>query len=121
MGRYLFLLSYISVLATAAGVPFQDVNHHQAVFNPDSTRSSTVKGPVMNHNFPDPAIVKYDGVWYAFGTNNAPSPRPYVQVATSYDFEKWTLNMHDALLDTGPWSIGKATWSPSVIQRVCLS
>ena len=94
-------------------------------------------------NFPDPAIVQHDGLWYAFATNNAAgvlqqpanlSMHDYglsnVQLATSNDFANWTLlgSSYDPLPELGAWvsrnysnttpPIPKANvWAPEIFQR----
>lgn len=73
------------------------------------------------HNFPDPGLMKHDGIWYAYGTNpQKKNPNSiHVPVATSSDFVNWTLKAdYDTLPTLGTWE-GKANhWAPDVIQRV---
>lgn len=97
-----------------------DAQHVLGDGGKERDNNSTVQGPVMKHNFPDPHVMQYNNTWWAFGTNNPPSPHPHVQVASSSDFASWTLSKTDPLPDTGTWSVGNSTWSPSVIQRVSL-
>ncbi len=40
------------------------------------------ENPVLDRNFPDPGVVNFDGVFYAFGTNGGGGN---VQAATSPD------------------------------------
>ncbi|THY68469.1 Arabinanase/levansucrase/invertase [Aureobasidium pullulans] len=92
-------------------------------------------------NFPDPAIVKHEGLYYAFATTNAAGilaqahnmtladyGRSNIQMATSLDFKNWTLldSKHDPLPDLGGWvkrgfnekHIPFANvWAPAVIKR----
>ncbi|THV76360.1 Arabinanase/levansucrase/invertase [Aureobasidium pullulans] len=92
-------------------------------------------------NFPDPAIVKHEGLYYAFATTNAAGilaqahnmtladyGRSNIQMATSLDFKNWTLldSKHDPLPDLGGWvkrgfnekHVPFANvWAPAVIKR----
>jgi hypothetical protein len=82
---------------------------------------TTVLGPVVDLNFPDPAIIHVDGTSYAFATNNrgVGGKMIHVQMATSTDNETWThLRGQDALPDVGPWATGGRVWAPDVVQVV---
>ncbi|KAL1301639.1 hypothetical protein AAFC00_005862 [Neodothiora populina] len=94
-------------------------------------------------NFPDPAIIEHEGMWYAFATNNAAgilkmptNQSSYefgssnVQIATSKDYANWTLmdSLHDPLPTLGAWvtnqmsdthpPVPKANvWAPEILQR----
>ncbi|KAF4551565.1 Hypothetical protein D9617_13g100660 [Elsinoe fawcettii] len=94
-------------------------------------------------NFADPYILQYQGLWYAYATNNAIGDRftprnatPWmydlnnVQMAVSSDFYNWNLTAHatEPLPNVGAWSdnrrhkhnpmIPKAgVWAPAVFQR----
>lgn len=71
---------------------------------------------VINADFPDPSFVETpEGIWYAFGTN---SKDKKVQVASSKDFETWTVLDIDALPNVAPWETEKDHWAPDVIRRV---
>ncbi|KAH7926542.1 glycoside hydrolase family 43 protein [Leucogyrophana mollusca] len=77
--------------------------------------ASTVTGPVISSNFPDPAILQAAGSTYAFATN---SGNINVQVATSPDNgATWTLTSTDALPNVGSWATTGSTWAPDVIDR----
>lgn len=97
-----FLLSSIISIAAALAEPF-----------------SSLRGPLITTNFPDPCVIYDDGVTYAFATNNR-KPYPqliHIQVATSYDNETWNvLDGHDALPLTAGWETGRAVWAPDVKQ-----
>ena len=80
-----------------------------------TTCLGTIIGPVIEDNFPDPCVIYSDGTWYAFSTNNGVYNIP---VATSTDFETWTVLDQDALPDAGVWSGGTNVWAPDVIQLV---
>lgn len=72
--------------------------------------------PVLDKNFPDPAIVRdADGTWYAFATN---SNGVTVQVARAEGDDPvtdaaWTLLDQDALPER-TWFLGEHTWAPDV-------
>lgn len=74
-------------------------------------------------NFPDPGLLRYNGTWYAFGTNplrHDPSTI-HVPVATSTNFVNWALHEgYDALPTIGAWELEINHWAPDVIQRVRL-
>ncbi|OCL01212.1 glycoside hydrolase family 43 protein [Glonium stellatum] len=72
----------------------------------------------LKTNFPDPAILKHNGTWYAFATNNAAGVlhqpnnktladygKSNVQLATSLNFNTWTLHNYteDPLPTLGDW------------------
>ncbi|KAJ9612554.1 hypothetical protein H2200_004151 [Cladophialophora chaetospira] len=85
----------------------------------DSNPFASIVGPHISSNFPDPAIIAFDGVSYAFATNNRqPAPNHInIQVATSTDNQTWTLlDGHDALPSLGAWETGAGVWAPDVIQ-----
>ena len=82
---------------------------------------TTVLGPVVDLNFPDPAIIHINGTSYAFATNNrgVGGKTIHVQMATSTDNETWTyLQGRDALPDVGSWATGGRVWAPDVVQVV---
>lgn len=57
---------------------------------------------VVQSEFADPGVLKVGDTWYAFATNNGKSN---VRVATSTDFESWTVKeTWDALPRTGAWT-----------------
>jgi beta-xylosidase len=72
-------------------------------------------GPLISSNFPDPSYILVDGTYYAFGSNNGDIK---VQIATSTDFQSWSIVDADALPATGSWSDGSNVWAPNVIQLV---
>ncbi len=81
------------------------------------TASADNWAPVHPGDFPDPSILNYGGVYYAFGTQNfaAPSRTINVQVSTSPDGVNWTqLSGVDALPSVGSWAKPGETWAPSV-------
>ena len=74
-------------------------------------------GPVITDNFPDPAFIHVGDTYYAFATTNGAQNIP---VATSPDFNTWTVTGQDALPTIPSWSNG-ATWAPDVLQLVSFS
>ena len=92
--------------------------------NPSSDPFGSVLGPLVETNFPDPAIIHVDGVSYAFATNNrgVGADMIHVQMATSTDNHTWTLmDHHDALPHVGAWETGARVWAPDVVQLVTSS
>ncbi|OJJ97720.1 glycoside hydrolase family 43 protein [Aspergillus aculeatus ATCC 16872] len=69
----------------------------------------------IDSDFPDPGFVQGDdGAWYAFGTNGNGRT---VQVATSPDFESWTLLDKEAMPTLAGWETAVDHWAPDVVQR----
>lgn len=63
------------------------------------TKRQTLSAPVITTDFPDPSIICVDSTWYAFGTQSIFDYRDIrVQLATSNDFETWTLTGEDAMV-----------------------
>jgi hypothetical protein len=83
--------------------------------------ASSLAPPVGIHlaidaDFPDPSFVQApDGAWYAFGTNGNGKN---IQVASSPDFDKWTLLDVDALPKPSSWETDAHHWAPDVHLRV---
>ncbi|KAG5728695.1 Arabinan endo-1,5-alpha-L-arabinosidase [Termitomyces sp. T112] len=80
---------------------------------PNITKRDTVKGPVISVNFPDPSIiwVPSENSWFAFATNGN---GVNVQLATSLDFDTWSVTKQDALPTVGAWvdQANPAVWAP---------
>lgn len=78
---------------------------------------SSLRGPHITTNFPDPCVIYHEGATYAFGTNNRKtgSDLVHVQVAVSTDNKTWDLQPHlDAMPEVAPWQTGNAVWAPDV-------
>ncbi|KAJ9669450.1 hypothetical protein H2201_000317 [Coniosporium apollinis] len=118
---------------------------HDADFESGTNYFPTGPSPfhqAITANFPDPAIVQYNGTWYAFATNNAAGilDQPFnktvadygksnIQLATSPDFVTWTLSnsSRDPLPRLGIWAdaeVNNATnlpranvWAPDLLRR----
>jgi len=89
--------------------------------NPSSNPFGSVLGPLVETNFPDPAVIHVGGISYAFATNNrgVGADMIHVQIATSTDNLTWTLmDHHDALPQVGVWETGARVWAPDVVQLV---
>jgi hypothetical protein len=70
----------------------------------------------IDANFPDPSFLQApDGMWYAFGTNGNGK---HIQVASSPDFNTWTLLNVDALPNISSWETANNHWAPDVHLRV---
>ncbi len=78
------------------------------------TKRAFSNGPVITSNFPDPAFINVGGTSYAFATSNGAQN---VQIATSPDFNTWTVTGSDALPTIPSWSTGDI-WAPDVVQLV---
>lgn len=71
-------------------------------------------GPVIKANFPDPCVINVDDAWWTFSTN---SGGINIQVASSPDFQTWTIHAGQDALPTLPaWVNTSApnTWAPDV-------
>lgn len=71
---------------------------------------------VVDHDFPDPDIVRADGVYHAYATTNG---RRHVQHATSRDLRRWTLDDTDVLPALGAWAVARPdlVWAPEVFDH----
>lgn len=81
----------------------------------------SVNGPVISTDFPDPSIINVGGTWYAFGTQSIYNyTNIHIQVASSTDFNTWTLHMgQDALPNLPGWAANDGeVWAPDVNQLV---
>jgi beta-xylosidase len=112
---FLVLLS-LAACSNAAGSP-TPLSSETAV--PQDTdvplvAGETFKNPVITANFPDPFVLKYGDLYYAYATNGASKN---VQLATSPDLIKWELK-GDAMPALAKWvKISSAdVWAPEVIQ-----
>jgi hypothetical protein len=72
--------------------------------------------PVHAGDFPDPSVLLWEGVYYAFSTQSfAPTGQEInVQVSTSTDGVHWIPTSVDALPQLGSWAAEGETWAPSV-------
>ncbi|HEV7950405.1 MAG TPA: glycoside hydrolase family 43 protein [Glaciihabitans sp.] len=79
----------------------------------EPTADATGAGsPVLNANFADPDVLKVDGVYYAYATNDN---NRNVQIASSTDLLEWEV-LPDALPELPSWIIPGKTWAPEVTQ-----
>ena len=81
-------------------------------------RSSLAQGPAIASNFPDPCLAQSRaGTWYAFSTQTG---NINVQMASSPDFDIWTLHEgYDALPTLPAWTVAAPNarvWAPDVAQ-----
>jgi beta-xylosidase len=72
-----------------------------------------LQDPVLNQNFPDPAVLSVDGVFYAFATNTAGQN---IQAARSTDLFEWSV-LPDAMPELGTWVqvMRGQIWAPETI------
>ncbi|WP_233205752.1 glycoside hydrolase family 43 protein [Cryobacterium sp. Y82] len=71
---------------------------------------ATAGAPVLNANFADPDVMKVDGTYFAYATNDN---NRNVQVASSTDLVDWDV-LPDALPELPNWIIPGKTWAPEV-------
>ena len=105
------LLRYVSLTTTLCLISL--------AFQASTMNSSyPLAGPLTSSIFADPSVIKVNGTYYAYATQNSKSSVP---VAKSVDFRKWQVLEKDALPDPGPWAqIGhnESIWAPDVVQTV---
>ncbi|KIX10520.1 uncharacterized protein Z518_01603 [Rhinocladiella mackenziei CBS 650.93] len=107
-----------TVIRSPQPVP-QPAPQSTALSDSSSDPFASVLGPLVEVNFPDPAIIYVDGVSYAFATNNkgVGGEMIHVQVATSTDNQTWAMMDHyDALPQVAAWETGARVWAPDVVQ-----
>ncbi|MBO2460205.1 family 43 glycosylhydrolase [Actinomadura violacea] len=69
--------------------------------------------PVIDGWFADPTVIKVDGRYYAYGTNNGDATMP---VATAPSPEgPWTRSPGDGLARLPSWAQAGRTWAPEVV------
>lgn len=80
-------------------------------------------GPHISTDFPDPSILRVGDTWYALaGQSLYDYTSTHIQIATSTDFETWTLQAGTDLLPNLPsWvdSSKNHVWAPDINQLVC--
>jgi arabinan endo-1,5-alpha-L-arabinosidase len=95
-----------AALAACASVPDTDL-----------ARRPTYVNPVLDRDFPDPAVVRAaDGWFYAYATQSALGGRMLnIQVARSVDLARWQ-HLGDALPGKPSWASAKQQfWAPHVL------
>ncbi|MBD0355091.1 MAG: family 43 glycosylhydrolase [Rubrobacteraceae bacterium] len=80
--------------------------------NPTS-ESPTFKNPVYDTNFPDPHIIRADGKYYAYSTNDSGANVPTLRSENLVD---WTVG-ENAMPELAPWTAPGKTWAPEVLHR----
>lgn len=73
---------------------------------------ATFRNPVYPSDFPDPFLLRANGVYYAYATNAGGRD---VQLARSDDLVDWQL-VGNALGKIGAWAELGFTWAPAVLQ-----
>lgn len=96
---------------------------------PAEKRTTFTVNKVIDQDFADPSLLQVGNEWFAFATNNhktlgnaaaiGSGSLINVQVASSPDFEAWTVLGIDALPVVGAWADPSASsvWAPKVIQN----
>ena len=110
------LLSSLSLVAalTALGqtAPLRDSLGSTSRPASITRRESSIAGPVIKSNFPDPGVIPVDGNYYAFSTSSA---GPW---ASTVEAQTFTVNSTDALPSPGAWAEARDIWAPDVVQLV---
>jgi hypothetical protein len=93
-------------LATVTAVPLST----QAAASTDGW------APVHKGDFPDPSIMKYNGTYYGFSTQNFANSAQTINIqeSTSTDGVNWTSLSTDALPVLPGWADPGNTWAPTV-------
>jgi arabinan endo-1,5-alpha-L-arabinosidase len=86
------------------------------VTNPAAESTRTYVNPVLDEDFPDPAVIKADDGFYAYGTQTLRNGEWInVQVTRSADLVHWE-HVGDALPEKPEWArTTQDFWAPSVI------
>jgi beta-xylosidase len=66
----------------------------------------------LDQDFPDPAVLQFHGVYYAYSTNAGGLNVPVATASRLYG--KWSVSAHDALPAVGSWANTGLTWAPDV-------
>ncbi|MGO9343939.1 MAG: family 43 glycosylhydrolase [Acidimicrobiales bacterium] len=69
--------------------------------------------PVINHDFPDPAVLYSNGVYYAYSTEVLDDNVPFT---TSTDAAHWSSDYGDAMPTLASWVSFGHTWAPTVAE-----
>jgi hypothetical protein len=111
----LIALSHSAPLVTPSDST--DSGIHPRHHRPASTtrRQSSIAGPAISSDFPDPAIIAFERDYYAFSTSSGGLNVPSAKSAVG---DRWAVNNLDALPDPGIWSTGHDIWAPDVVQLV---
>lgn len=83
-----------------------------AARSPTDSARGMFENPVIPVDFPDPHVVAFDGVYYAYATR-APVGGIHYQVATSANLVDWEV-LGDAMPQLPSWADPAQTWAPSV-------
>jgi beta-xylosidase len=79
--------------------------------NTPAGRAGTYVNPVWDQDFPDPAVLRADGTFYAYATQGGGAN---IQTLHSTDLVHWRAGS-DALPTVGKWASAGNTWAPEVI------
>lgn len=84
---------------------------------PDAGGPPPIINPVLNTDFPDPHVVRIDGLFHAWGTNiSRNGVRHNIPHAVSSNLTTWVFR-NDALPAVGSWADGNdwTNWAPGVL------
>jgi arabinan endo-1,5-alpha-L-arabinosidase len=84
--------------------------------NGENPASKEIKNPVISSDFPDPAVIRANGKYYAYATQSETSDDTWnIQVASSTDLQNWQL-IGDALPGEPVWASNtQEFWAPHVL------
>ncbi|KAF2453208.1 glycosyl hydrolase [Lineolata rhizophorae] len=107
----------VALTTSSLAIPISESSSHANKARQDGTCHGIV-GPVLNE-FPDPAFLKVDNTYYAYGTGTSSRN---INLARSTDFSNWTPLPTDPLpdLSAATWTSPDpsfAVWAPDVIRR----
>ncbi|MFZ0664427.1 MAG: glycoside hydrolase family 43 protein [Acidimicrobiales bacterium] len=71
--------------------------------------------PSINQDFPDPSVVNFGGVYYAYSTQVYYNIVPY---AVSTDGVHWSAVLGDAMPNLATWASFGYSWAPSVAKNL---
>ncbi|MBI5160016.1 MAG: family 43 glycosylhydrolase [Micrococcales bacterium] len=110
-------LARIGAVAIAAGLLSSGLSGPAVASAPtsDDRRGDAAIRPVIDANFPDPDILRVDGVYYAYATN---SGGQNVQLQTSRDLVRWTPR-GDVAPALGDW-VGACSFAPGGTTDRCV-
>ena len=77
------------------------------------SQRSTYKNPVYDANFPDPHIIRAEGEYFAYSTNDSGANVPTLRSENLVD---WVVG-GDAMPELAPWTAPGKTWAPEVLHR----
>ena len=107
---YTVVQTFPSISATRHGL---EMDGSPAIDRPGSTPVESA-APVFRKDFPDPAVIAFRGMYYAYGTQTSWEPRPRaIPILESRDRLNWRY-VADAFARPPAW-VRRQMWAPSVL------